>query len=50
MNELLLDEPFPHPPFVLAQQHAAELGESVGAVFECSEDPLAVVDRQRDDG
>jgi hypothetical protein len=44
-----LDEPFPQSPLVLLNEHAAELAEPVGTVFECAQNSLAVVDRQRDD-
>jgi hypothetical protein len=33
-----LDQPLANPPLVLAEQHAAELRESVGAVLERPED------------
>jgi hypothetical protein len=44
-----LDESLAEPPFVLAEQDAAELREPIGAFLERSQDPLAVGDRQRDD-
>jgi hypothetical protein len=44
-----LVEPFPPSPFVLLQEHGAQLHESVSPdVIERPENPLAVVDCQRD--
>jgi hypothetical protein len=43
-----LHEPHAHPPLVLAQKHAAELGELDRRVVERSEDRLAVCDRESD--
>ena len=41
-----LHETLAHPPLVLAQEHAAELGEPSGRIVESSDDPLAILDRQ----
>ena len=43
-----LDQPFAHPPLVLAEQKAAQVGEVVGRILERPDDCLAVGDRQRD--
>jgi len=43
-----LDEPLPHTPLVLSEQHAAELGERVGRVVERSDDCFAIGHRQRE--
>jgi hypothetical protein len=45
-----LNEPLASAPFVLAEEHPAELDKRVGAyVVECPEDALAIFNRERHD-